>query len=120
MAKRLSRNARTWALEEIQKQLSRGIIEEADPVLEWTSPIVIAPKPNNKFRLCIDYRELNKYTRTEIYPQRRIEDVLIDLGNKQWISKFDAKCGYWQVPLKDIESRNYTTMAFSGGRYRWT
>eukprot|EP00917_Polyrhabdina_sp_WS-2016_P010276 GHVP01022637.1.p1 GENE.GHVP01022637.1~~GHVP01022637.1.p1 ORF type:complete len:100 (+),score=10.96 GHVP01022637.1:1615-1914(+) len=80
MSTRVVKKARDWLREELHEMLSKGIIEPADPLAEWTSPIVVATKPGGGFRLCVDYRELNKATNSETYPQRNTEEVLLDIA----------------------------------------
>jgi len=48
--------------EELQKLLDVGFIY---PIFdsEWVSPLVLVPKKNEKWRICVDYRELNKATK---------------------------------------------------------
>ena len=54
-------NLRDIVKEEIQKLLEARFIY---PIWnsEWVSPLVIVPKKNGKWRVCVDYRELNKAT----------------------------------------------------------
>ena len=47
--------------EELQKLLSVGFIYPISNS-QWVSPLVIVPKKNGKWRVCVDYRELNKAT----------------------------------------------------------
>jgi hypothetical protein len=35
---------------------------------EWVSPLVIVPKNNGKWRVCVDYRALNKATQKDHFP----------------------------------------------------
>ncbi|GFS74555.1 retrovirus-related Pol polyprotein from transposon 297 [Trichonephila clavipes] len=46
--------------QEIDRLLSEGIIEECES--PYASLVVLIPKPNGTFRLCIDYRKLNEIT----------------------------------------------------------
>ena len=46
---------------EIQKVLEAGFIYPISDN-EWVSPLVIVPKKNGKWRVYVDYRELNKAT----------------------------------------------------------
>jgi hypothetical protein len=39
-------------------------------------PVLFAKKPNNGFRLCVNYRELNAYTRKNTYFLPLIEEIL--------------------------------------------
>eukprot|EP00253_Pinus_taeda_P022003 PITA_22003 len=53
--------------EELQKLLdARFIYPISDS--EWVSPLVLVPKKNGKWRICVDYRELNKATKKDHFP----------------------------------------------------
>ena len=45
--------------EELQKLLDAGFIYPISNS-EWVSPLVLVPKKNWKWRICVDYKELNK------------------------------------------------------------
>jgi len=47
--------------EELQKLLSANFIYPISDS-QWVSPLVIIPKKNDNWRVCVDYRELNKAT----------------------------------------------------------
>ena len=52
---------------ELQKLLQVGFIY---PIYDsqWVSPLVVVPKKNGKWRICVDYRELNKATLKYYFP----------------------------------------------------
>lgn len=51
--------ARRAAIEQdVQKMLALGVIEES--YSEWTSPVVLVPKPDRRNRFCNDFRKLNE------------------------------------------------------------
>jgi len=54
-------NLREIVKEELQKSLNVNFIYPISDS-QWISPLVIVPKKNGKWRVCIDYRELNKAT----------------------------------------------------------
>ena len=59
--RRMNPNLRGIMKEEIQKLLeARFIYAISDN--EWVSPLMIVPKKNEKWRVYLDYRELNKTT----------------------------------------------------------
>lgn len=50
----------------------------------WLANMVIVPKKNNKWRMCIDYTDLNKACPKDNYPFPRI-DQLVD---QYWDMKY--------------------------------
>ena len=54
-----------------------------------------------------DYRFLNSYTHSDALPIPRTSDVVQKIAKSHYISTFDAKSGYWQVPVK--QSDQYLT-----------
>ena len=65
--RRMNPNLRDIAKEEIHKILEAGFIYPISDS-EWVSPLVIVPKKNGKWRVCVDYRELNKATQKDHFP----------------------------------------------------
>ena len=45
---------------ELERMESMGVIEKVEKPTEWSSGMVVAPKPNGKARLCVDLTQLNK------------------------------------------------------------
>ncbi|KAL2082452.1 hypothetical protein ACEWY4_022270 [Coilia grayii] len=85
--------------EEISYMLEIGVVEPSHS--EWSSPIVLIPKPDGAARFCIDYRKINAVTKTDAFPIPRLEDCIDQIGKAKFVSKFDLLKGYWQVPLSD-------------------
>jgi hypothetical protein len=68
-------NLREILKEELQKLLNAGFIYPISDS-EWVSPLVIVPKKNRKWRVCIDYRALNKATQKDHFLLPFIDQVL--------------------------------------------
>ncbi|CAB0031393.1 unnamed protein product, partial [Trichogramma brassicae] len=89
---------------DIDKRLREGIIEpSASPM---NSPIWIVPKkpgPDGtpKWRIVIDFRELNKKTIGDAYPLPNIADIMDQLGGASYFSTFDLASGFHQIPMKE-------------------
>jgi len=90
---------------ELQVQLeeltAQGFIRQSQS--PWGSPILFVKKKDNSFRMCIDYRELNKVTIRNQYPLPRIDDLFDQLHGAQWFSKIDLRSGYHQLRVRDCD-----------------
>jgi hypothetical protein len=58
------------------------------------SLIVMVPKKYGTWRMCVDFRALNKITVKNIYPLPRIDDLLDQLKNVVYFTKLDLCSGY--------------------------
>ena len=59
--KKMPFHMRAKVEEAIGKLLQAGITEKFEGAAPWVSPIMVVPKPNNeKVRLCIDMRQVNR------------------------------------------------------------
>jgi len=69
------------------------------PILDsrWVSPLVIVPKKNGKWRVCVEYRALNKATHRDHFPLPFIDQVLDNLVGKKYLSFIDGFSGYNQI-----------------------
>ena len=85
--------------EEIQHLLENDFIELSKS--EWSSPCILVPKPDGSFRMCTDYRKVNKCTKTDIFPIPRLDDCTDKIGQSKFVSKFDLLKGFWQIPLTE-------------------
>lgn len=85
--------------EEIKKQiwelLDQGVIRRSTS--SCGSPVVLIPKKNGPWRMCIDYQALNKITIKNKYPLPHIDDLIDQLHGVVYFSKMDLKCGYHQL-----------------------
>nr|XP_043639268.1 uncharacterized protein LOC122610338 [Erigeron canadensis] len=67
----------------------------------WGAPILFVKKKDGSFRMCVDYRELNKLTVKNRYPLPRIDDLFDQLQGAKYFSKIDLRSGYHQLRLRE-------------------
>eukprot|EP00253_Pinus_taeda_P008589 PITA_08589 len=87
--------------EELQKLQDAGFIYPISDS-EWVSPLVLVPKKNGKWRICVDYRELNKATKKDHFPLPFIDQVLDGLVGKKFFYFLDGFSG-WLLLLQQFD-----------------
>ena len=65
-------------LQELSSLEKLGFIEPS--VSPFGSGVLFVPKPNGKFRLCVDYPPLNAITVTDVFPLPRIDEMIDKAG----------------------------------------
>ncbi|GKC40225.1 putative reverse transcriptase domain-containing protein [Tanacetum coccineum] len=90
-------------MKELSKQLQelsdKGFIRPSSS--PWGAPILFVKKKDGSFRMCIDYRELNKLTVKNSYPLPRIDDLFDQLQGSCIYSKIDLRSGYHQLRVRE-------------------
>nr|GEV40092.1 putative reverse transcriptase domain-containing protein [Tanacetum cinerariifolium] len=84
---------------QLQELADRGFIRPSTS--PWGAPILFVKKKDGSFRMCIDYRELNKLTVKNHYPLPRIDDLFDQLQGSSVYSKIDLRSGYHQLRVRD-------------------
>ncbi|GJW68781.1 putative reverse transcriptase domain-containing protein [Tanacetum coccineum] len=84
---------------QLQELLEKGFIHPSSS--PWGAPVLFVKKKDGSFRMCIDYRELNKLTVKNRYPLPRIDDLFDQLQGSSVYSKIDLRSGYHQLRIKE-------------------
>ncbi|GJR54495.1 putative nucleotidyltransferase, ribonuclease H [Tanacetum coccineum] len=83
-----------------QRQLQdKGFIRPSHSL--WGAPVLFVKNKDGSFRMCIDYRELNKITIKNCYPLPRIDDLFDQLQGACYFSKIGLRSGYHQLPVHE-------------------
>ncbi|GKC11485.1 putative reverse transcriptase domain-containing protein [Tanacetum coccineum] len=84
---------------QLQELSDRGFIRISTS--PWGAPVLFVKKKDGSFRMCIDYRELNKLTVKNRYPLPRIDDLFDQLQGSRVYSKIDLRSGYHQLRVRN-------------------
>ena len=89
--------------------LKCGVITKSQS--PYAAPVVPVWKKDGSFRLCIDYRGLNKITTKDKFPIPFIDEMLDELHGARYFSKLDLRSGYYQirVRLEDVVKISFWT-----------
>ncbi|GJY58233.1 putative reverse transcriptase domain-containing protein [Tanacetum coccineum] len=85
--------------DQLQELSEKGFIWPSSS--PWGAPVLFVKKKDGSFRMCIDYRELNKLTIKNRYPLPRIDDLFDQLQGSSVYSKIDLRSGYHQLRIRE-------------------
>ncbi|GKB81406.1 putative reverse transcriptase domain-containing protein [Tanacetum coccineum] len=85
--------------EQLKELFDKGFIRPSSS--PWGAPVLFVKKKDRLFRMCIDYRELNKLTVKNRYPLPRIDDLFDQLQGSSVYSKIDLRSGYHQLRVQE-------------------
>nr|GEV83041.1 putative reverse transcriptase domain-containing protein [Tanacetum cinerariifolium] len=84
---------------QLQELVDRGFIRPSTS--PRGAPVLFVKKKDGSFRMCVDYRELNKLTIKNHYPLPRIDDLFDQLQGSSVYSKINLRSGYHQLRVRD-------------------
>ncbi|GJU79833.1 putative reverse transcriptase domain-containing protein [Tanacetum coccineum] len=84
---------------QLKELLDKGFIRPSSS--PWGAPVMFVNKKDGSFRMCTDYRELNKLTIKNRYPLPRIDDLFDQLQGSQFFSKIDLRFRYHQLRVHE-------------------
>ena len=102
---------------QLQELSDKGFIRPSSS--PWGAPVLFVKKKDGTFRMCIDYRELNKLTIKNRYPLPRIDDLFDQLQGAACFSKIDLRSGYHQLRVHDDDIPK-TAFRTRYGHYEFT
>ena len=83
---------------EVDKILAVGFIREIQ-YPKWLSNVVVVPKKNEKWRMCVDYSNLNDDWPKDTFPLLYINQTVNSTSSHQLLSFLNAYSGYNQIPM---------------------
>jgi len=89
--------------EETKKLLSVGHIREIQ-YPEWLANVVLVKKANGKWRMCVDFTDLNKACPNDSYPLPSIDALVDSASGCKMLSFLDAFSGYKMHPRDECKT----------------
>ena len=87
----------------LDKLMEKGFVRPSSS--PWGAPVLFVKKKDGSFRLCIDYRGINRVTVKNKYPLPRIDELLDQLRGATCFSKIDLASGYHQILIAEEDVR---------------
>ncbi|XP_022004349.1 uncharacterized protein LOC110901896 [Helianthus annuus] len=104
--------------EQVMELLNVGIIREVR-YQTWVASPVMVQKPNGSWRMCVDYKDLNKACPRDCYALPDIDEKIDSLATFRWKCFLDCYKGYYQVQMA-IQDEDKTAFRTPTGLYCYT
>lgn len=105
---------------QVQKMVNEKIIRPSNS--PFNSPILIVPKKSDtsekKWRLVVDFRQLNKKIVGDKFPLPRIDEMLDNLGRAKFFPTLDLTSGFHQIELNE-SSKQFTAFSSNSGHFEF-
>ena len=85
--------------EEVEKLLKTRMIKEVK-FPRWLVNVVVVQKKNGKWRVCVDYTDLNKACPKDSFPLLHIDSMIDATAGHELLTFMDASAGFQQIQME--------------------
>ena len=100
--RRFSEPKRQAMGEELAKLLEAGFIRDIKH-LDWLANLVMVPKKDKSWCLCVDFKDLNKACPKDPFPLPRIDQIIDATAGHDSLCFLDAYSGYHQIKMAESD-----------------
>ena len=101
--------------EEVGKLLQAGAIREVE-YPQWLANVILVKKANDKWRLCIDFTDVNRACPKDSFPLPQIDFIVDAISGHELLIFMDAFSGYNQISM-DPDNQEKTLFVTGQGTY---
>ncbi|MCO5608354.1 hypothetical protein L7F22_062562 [Adiantum nelumboides] len=94
---RVSQAQQEEIMRQVNELVENGMVRPSSS--PFCSPVLLVHKKDGTYRMCVDYRAINKITIRNRFPVTRIEDLFDKLQGSTYFSRIDLKSGYHQIRI---------------------
>ena len=87
-------------MDEVTKLLATGFIREVH-YPEWLANVILVKKANGKWRICVDFTDLNRACPKDSFPLPRIDQLMDSTAGHKLLTFMDAFSGYNQIKMAE-------------------
>ncbi|MCO5613515.1 hypothetical protein L7F22_067792 [Adiantum nelumboides] len=94
---RVSQAQQEEIMRQVNELVEKGMVRTSSS--PFFSPHLLVHKKDGTYRMCVDYRALNRITIKNRFPVPRIEDLFDKFQESTYFSRIDLKSGYHQIRI---------------------
>ncbi|MCO5608741.1 hypothetical protein L7F22_062956 [Adiantum nelumboides] len=113
---RVSQAQQEEIMRQVNELVEKGMVRPSSS--PFCSPVLLVQKKDGTYRMCVDYRALNRITIKNRFPVPRVEDLFDKLQGSTYFSRIDLKSGHHQIRIVD-EDIVKTAFCTSFGLYEY-
>ena len=99
--------------EEVERLLKSGMIREVK-FPKWLANVVVVQKKNGKWRVCVDFTDLNKACPKDPYPLPHIDSMVDATAGHEILTFMDASSGFQQIQMEPSDQEDTAFITPSG------
>ena len=99
--------------DEVQKLMAAKFIREVY-YPDWLANVVMVKKANGKWRMCVDFTDLNKACPKDSYPLPRIDQLVDSTTSHKLLGFMDTFSGYNQIRMDEVDQEKTSFVTSQG------